>query len=46
VHALDPAAVIAVNIQLGRLQIAAVDGALARAARAATELRTVTLGLA
>jgi hypothetical protein len=46
VHALDPAAVTAVNIQLGRLQIAAVDGALARAARAATELRTVTPGLA
>ena len=46
VHALDPAAVTAVNIQLGRLQIAAVDGALARAARAATELRTVTRGLA
>jgi hypothetical protein len=33
------------NIQLGRLQIASVDGALARASRAATKLRAVTAGL-
>jgi hypothetical protein len=45
VHALDPAHITALNIQLGRLQLAAVDGALARASRAATRLRAVTAGL-
>jgi hypothetical protein len=45
-HALNPDAFTAVNIQLGRLQIASVDGALARAARAAMKLRAVTAGLA
>ncbi|MGH2579590.1 MAG: hypothetical protein ACRDGP_01920 [Actinomycetota bacterium] len=45
-HALNPDEFIAVNIQLGRLQIASVDGALARAARAARKLRAVTAGLA
>jgi hypothetical protein len=44
-HALNPAEFTAVNIQLGRLQIAVVDGALARAARAARRLRGVTAGL-
>ena len=46
VHALDPAHVTALNIQLGRLQLAAVDGALARATRAAKRLRAVTAELA
>ena len=45
-HALNPDAFTAVNIQLGRLQIASVDGALARAARAAMKLQAVTAGLA
>jgi hypothetical protein len=45
VHALNPDAFTTVNIQLGRLQVAVVDGALARAARAATKLRAVTAGL-
>ena len=45
-HALNPDAFTAVNIQLGRLQIASVDGALARAARAARKLRAATAGLA
>jgi hypothetical protein len=45
-HALNPEAFTAVNIQLGRLQIASVDGALARAARAAMKLPAVTAGLA
>ncbi len=44
-HALNPDAFTAVNIQLGRLQIAVVDGAPARAARAARKLRAVTAGL-
>jgi len=46
VHALDPAHTTALNIQLGRLQLAAVDGALARATRAAKGLRAVIAGLA
>jgi len=46
VHTLDPGHVTALNIQLGRLQIAAVDAALARATRAAKKLRAVTAGLA
>jgi hypothetical protein len=45
-HALNPEAFTAMNIQLGRLQIASVDGALARAARAARKLPAVTAGLA
>jgi len=45
VHALDATHVTALNIQLGRLQLAAVDGALARATRAAKRLRAVTAGL-
>jgi len=45
VHALDAAHVTALNIQLGRLQIASLDGALARATRAARKLRAVTAGL-
>jgi hypothetical protein len=45
-HALNPTEFTSVNIQLGRLQIAVVDGALARAARAARKLRAVTAGLA
>jgi hypothetical protein len=44
-HALNPADVTAMNIQLGRLQIASADGALARAARAARKLRAVTARL-
>ncbi|HET7870687.1 MAG TPA: hypothetical protein VFM85_10280 [Actinomycetota bacterium] len=44
-HALNPAEFTAMNIQLGRLQIASLDGALARASRAARKLRTVTAGL-
>jgi hypothetical protein len=43
---MNPEAFTALNIQLGRLQIASVDGALARAARAAMKLRAVTAGLA
>jgi hypothetical protein len=46
VHALNPDAFTAVNIQLGRLQIASADGALARAVRAARKLRAATAGLA
>jgi hypothetical protein len=45
-HALNPDAFTAVNIQLGRLQVASVDGTLARAARAARKLRAATAGLA
>jgi len=45
-HALNPSDVTAMNIQLGRLQIASVDGSLARATRAARKLRAVTAGLA
>jgi hypothetical protein len=45
-HALNPEAFTAVNIQLGRLQIASVDGALVRVSRAAMKLRAVTAGLA
>jgi len=45
VHTLDPGHVTDLNIQLGRLQLAAVDGALARATRAARKLRAVTAGL-
>lgn len=44
-HALNPADVTTMNIQLGRLQIASGDGALARAARAARKLRAVTARL-
>jgi hypothetical protein len=44
-HVLTPSDVTAMNIQLGRLQIASVDGALARATRAARNLRAVTAGL-
>jgi hypothetical protein len=45
-HALNTADVTPMNIQLGRLQVASLDGALARAARAARKLRAVTAGLA
>ena len=45
-HALNPDAFTAVNIQLGRLQVASGDGALARAARAARKLRAATAGIA
>jgi len=45
-HALNPDGFTAVNIQLGRLQVASVDGTLARAARAARKLRAATAGLA
>jgi hypothetical protein len=44
-NALNPAGFTAMNIQLGRLQTASVDGALARASRAARKLRAVTAGL-
>jgi hypothetical protein len=44
-HALDPANITAMNIQLGRLQIAAVDGAFGRTIRDARRLQAVTAGL-
>jgi hypothetical protein len=44
-HALDPANVTAMNIELGKLQIAAVDGAFGRTIRDARRLRAVTAGL-
>jgi hypothetical protein len=44
-QALDPADVTAMNIQLGRLQIAAVDGAFERSIRDARRLRGVVPGL-
>jgi hypothetical protein len=44
-HALHPADLTAMNIQLGRLQIASVDGASPRAIRVARKLRAVTAAL-
>jgi hypothetical protein len=44
-HSLAPVDATAMNIQLGKLQIASVDAAFARVTRAARQLRGVVTGL-